>query len=249
MHLKKLFSVENKVIVVTGASSGIGLALACGLSSLGAKVIALDKVVSEITVNNVTQIYADITSDEAMQALVDCLDNTGGICDGLINAAGITLGGEALTYDDVSWQATINVNLTAAFRLSKTIGNIMSRSQRGGSIVNITSIGGHLGFPGNPAYAASKGGLSAFTRSLAYDLSQYNIRVNNLVPGYTRTPMNASSWADFSRRLERERRTLLGRWAEPEDFIGAAVFLCSDASSYVTGTDIVVDGGWLSKGM
>ena len=125
----------------------------------------------------------------------------------------------------------------------------MIRQNKGGSIINITSIGASQGFPNNPAYCSTKGGVRQLSKALAHDWGKYGIRVNNLVPGYTHTPMNQKSWEDNNLRQERAAHTMLGRWAEPEDMIGAAIFLASDASSYVTGSDLYVDGGWNSKGI
>src|SRR3546814_10706102 len=113
-----------------------------------------------------------------------------------------------------------------------------------GSVINVTSIGAELGFPGNPGYVASKGGVAAMTRALALDYGQQGIRVNNLVPGYIRTAMTEGSYADPESRPARAARTMLGRWGEQDELAGAAIFLASPASSYVTGRDVFVYGGW-----
>ena len=120
-------------------------------------------------------------------------------------------------------------------------------TENGGSIVNITSLNSELAFPNNPAYVSMKGGLKQLTKSLALDLGKYNIRVNNIGPGYIKTNMTKNSWKN--KRQEIEDRTILGRWGEPKDLIGTAVFLLSPASDYITGQDIYVDGGYLTKGM
>jgi NAD(P)-dependent dehydrogenase (short-subunit alcohol dehydrogenase family) len=125
----------------------------------------------------------------------------------------------------------------------------MMKDQRGGSIINITSIGAELGFPDNPAYVAAKGALKQLTRSLALDLGSFGIRVNNIGPGYFRTDMTNGSWNDPQLKEDRTRRTILGRWGQPEDLAGAVIFLASDASRYITGQDLYMDGGWLAKGL
>ena len=117
----------------------------------------------------------------------------------------------------------------------------------GGSMINITSLNSELGFPNNPAYVSMKGGLKQLTKSLAIDLGEFNIRVNNLGPGYIKTNMTTGSWKN--RKIEIEDRTILGRWGEPEDLLGAVIFLLSSASNYITGQDIYVDGGYLAKGL
>jgi gluconate 5-dehydrogenase len=119
----------------------------------------------------------------------------------------------------------------------------------GGSIINVTSIGAVQGFPGNPGYVASKGGLRLLTKALALDLADKNIRVNNLAPGYIHTAMTDKSFNDPQRHQERLARMMLKRWGKPDDLIGAAIFLASEASAYVTGQDIFVDGGWTAKGL
>ena len=125
----------------------------------------------------------------------------------------------------------------------------MMKDQGGGSIINITSIGAELGFPNNPAYIAAKGALKQLTKSLALDLGPFGIRVNNIGPGYFRTDMTKGSWNDPQLEEDRIRRTILGRWGEPDDLAGAAIFLASEASRYITGQDLYVDGGWLAKGL
>jgi gluconate 5-dehydrogenase len=121
--------------------------------------------------------------------------------------------------------------------------------KKSGSIVNITSLAAELGFPDNPAYVAFKGALKQLTKSAAYDLSKFNIRVNSVGPGYIKTNMTAKSWDDKKMKKERSDRTMLGRWGKSEDLIGTVIFLSSDASSYITGQDFYVDGGWTAKGL
>jgi gluconate 5-dehydrogenase len=141
------------------------------------------------------------------------------------------------------------VNLTAVFVLCKAVGQKMINSGEGGSIVNVTSIGAEQGFANNPSYAASKGGVKQLTKALAVEWGEYRVRVNNIVPGYTNTPMNAKSWSDPDLKEQRASNSVFKRWAEPSELVGPAIFLASQASSYVTGSDLVVDGGWLAKGM
>ena len=136
----------------------------------------------------------------------------------------------------------------APFQLSKRFAKMM-KEQGSGSIINITSIGAELGFPNNPAYVAAKGALKQLTKSLAVDLGQFGIRVNSIGPGYFKTDMTQSSWNDPQLQKDRTRHTILGRWGEPDDLTGAVIFLASDASSYITGQDLYVDGGWLAKGL
>ena len=147
------------------------------------------------------------------------------------------------------WNKTILINLTVPFQLSQLVANHMIDKKISGSIINITSLGAEFGFPENPAYCASKGGLKQLTKSFAYDWAKYNIRVNNIGPGYMRTDMTKKSWSDSKLREERTRHIMLERWGDPKDLSGICVFLASDSSEYITGQDIYVDGGWTAKGL
>ena len=228
-----MFSVKNKVVIVTGSSGGNGSAIVKGLEKLGAIVEGGDLP------------SYDITTDKHRKLLVQQALNHKGKIDGLINCAGITRGNNVFDYDDEDWENTYQVNLKAPFELSREVARYMKNS--GGSIINITSLNSELGFPNNPAYVAMKGGLKQLTKSLAVDLGKYNIRVNNVGPGYIKTNMTKQGWKN--NRKEIEDRTILGRWGRPEDLVGTIVFLLTSASSYITGQDIYVDGGYLTKGL
>jgi 2-deoxy-D-gluconate 3-dehydrogenase len=171
-----------------------------------------------------------------------------GRIDILVNCAGITRPSPSETYPDEDWAKTLEVNLTAIFRLCKLAAQDMI-PRRSGVIVNFASIGAVLGFPNNPAYQASKGGLLQLTRALATDWAKYNIRVNTICPGYTRTAMTEKSYSDEKTKAARASRNMLNRWANPEEMVGPVIFLASDAASYVTGSELFVDGGWCNSGL
>jgi|TARA_R110002110_G_scaffold9467_2_gene46500 gluconate 5-dehydrogenase len=228
-----MFSVKDKTIIVTGAKGGNGSAISDGLEEYGATVVRAD--LPRYNVRNPIQL--DMLVAKALQ-----YDNR---IDGLVNCAGITRGNDLFEYTDKDWEDTYEVNLKAPFELSRKVAKHMK--EHGGSIINITSLNSELGFPNNPAYVAMKGGLKQLTKSLAVDLGKYNIRVNNVGPGYIKTNMTKQGWEN--NRKEIEDRTILGRWGEPEDLVGTIVFLLSSASSYITGQDIYVDGGYLTKGL
>jgi NAD(P)-dependent dehydrogenase (short-subunit alcohol dehydrogenase family) len=143
-----------------------------------------------------------------------------------------------LDYDISDWDATYKVNLLAPYRIMQKVARSMVH-KKSGSIINITSLASEFGFPGNPAYVAFKGALKQLTKAAACDLASYGIRVNSIGPGYIRTNMTN----------QRTDRTMLGRWGESKDLIGAVIFLSSDAASYITGQDLYVDGGWTAKGL
>lgn len=165
-----------------------------------------------------------------------------------MNAAGISLPAQSAESELARFRATVATDLTgvyatilAAYPLLKNAGSA--------AIVNVTSINSIRGFPGNPGYVAAKAGLAGLTRALAADYASDGIRVNALAPGYVATEMTAKSFADPVMHEARRRHTMLGRWGQPADMIGAAIFLASDASAYVTGQEIFVDGGWTTKGL
>jgi len=228
-----MFSLKDKIIIVTGANGGNGSAISDGLEEYGATVVRAD--LPRYNVRNPIQL--DMLVANALQ-----YDNR---IDGLVNCAGVTHGNDVFDYTDEDWNDTYEVNLKAPYELSRKVAKHMKET--GGSIVNITSLNSELGFPNNPAYVTMKGGLKQLTKSLAVDLGKYNIRVNNVGPGYIKTNMTKKGWKN--NREEIENRTILGRWGEPKDLVGSIIFLLSSASEYITGQDIYVDGGYLTKGL
>ncbi|MEO2048273.1 MAG: glucose 1-dehydrogenase [Pirellulales bacterium] len=256
-YLETMFSLEGKVAVVTGASRGLGLAMAEGLLRAGASVILvgsneqrLEQATNAFTEQGLSASYFQCDLSDATQTadLAETIAKEQSRIDILVNNAGVTLPHDALDYPEEAWRKTFAVNLDAPFQLSKQFASMM-KDQGGGSIINITSIAAELGLPNNPAYIAAKGALKQLTKSMAYDLGKFNIRVNNIGPGYFKTDMSTGSWNDPQLREDRTRRTLLGRWGEPGDLAGAIIFLASNASQYITGQDFYVDGGWLAKGL
>ena len=170
-----------------------------------------------------------------------------GKLDVLVNAAGITNSHYA-TDSTSSFVQMIQTNLIAVHETCSVASGYMKVSG-GGSIINITSIGSELGFAGNPGYVSSKGGLKMLTKALANDLAEFNIRVNNIAPGYIRTDMTKGSYEDKVLNQDRVNRMIIKRWGEAGDLSGAAILLASDASSYITGIDLFIDGGWTAKGL
>jgi NAD(P)-dependent dehydrogenase (short-subunit alcohol dehydrogenase family) len=243
-----IFSVNKYNVIVTGGSRGIGLALAEGFSSAGANVIILDINPPEVE-GNYNYINCDLGNQDNIQVVLDRIFSDGFIPKVLINCAAVTIPAPSHQYSDSDWRRSISVNLDGVFTLCREVGRIMINSSISGSIINFTSIGAEQGFANNPGYAATKGAVKQLTKALAVEWGEYGIRVNNIVPGYTNTPMNSKSWNDPLLKKQRSDHTVFGRWAEPAEMVGPAIFLASDASSYVTGIDLVVDGGWLVKGM
>jgi len=241
-----LFSLTGLTAIVTGASRGIGFALADALAAAGASVFALARAEGPSTAfaHDVEYRTCDVTL--GIEGICEEVARRHGRLDVLINAAGITMPGTDEAQRLAQFDETLSVNLSAVYASCMAAEK---RMRAGGSIVNDTSIGSLLGFPNNPGYAASKGGVRMLTKALAVDLGPRGIRVNSLAPGYIRTDMTERSFQDARAHEARRRQTCLGRWGTTDDLIGTAIFLSSRASAYITGQDIVVDGGWTAKGL
>jgi NAD(P)-dependent dehydrogenase (short-subunit alcohol dehydrogenase family) len=249
-YLHSLFSLRGKVAVVTGASRGIGAAIVDALAGAEAYTIGIGRSEAPRIPFRAGADYrqCDVLDADGFEAICASAVETKGRLDILVNAAGITLPKASSADPSDNFERTLAVNLVAAHRCCQVAAGHMKRAG-GGSIINVTSLGAILGFPGNPGYVSAKGGLGALTRALAMDFADDGIRVNNIAPGYVRTDMTAGSYNDPVRHAERLQRMMIKRWGMPEDFAGAAVFLASKASSYVTGIDLIVDGGWSAKGL
>jgi NAD(P)-dependent dehydrogenase (short-subunit alcohol dehydrogenase family) len=240
------FSVSGRVIVVTGAGRGNGRAIAVGLARLGATVFGIDLEFTDGE-DAFAKIPCDATDESATNAALRTILEGAGQLDGLVNNAAVNHTATE-PYGRAAFERAITTNTWAPLRLSHAAAEAMKQGGRG-SIVNITSLGAHLGFPDNPAYQASKAALGQITRAMAVDYGRFGIRINNLCPGYIVTPMTQRSYEDDERREARSRRMILNRWGKPEDLIGPCAFLLSDAASYVTGIDLTVDGGWMARGL
>lgn len=241
----KRFDLSGKVAIITGAGSGNGKAISKALKEHGAAIIEVDLVFKDAdsTIDRLAGNVLDMALIE--KALKLALSKSTGLV--LVNNAGITMP-SAGQYSRENWDKTIAVNLTAPYLWMEALRN-HAKNFSYCSIINITSLAAERAFPDNPAYIASKGGLKMLSKAFAEELSVFGFRVNCLGPGYIRTPMTEQSYKDENKRNARSRQTFLGRWGETEDLAGTVIFLASDASAYVTGQDIYVDGGWLSKGL
>ncbi len=242
-----MFSVQDIEVVIVGGSRGIGEALVSGFVKANANVTMFD-INAPSEIKGYEFIKCDLSIKSSIEeALTEYYKQKN--IKVLINCAAITLPGQSQSYSDENWYKSLCVNLSGIFFLCREVGRRMIDQKLGGSIINFTSIGAEQGFANNPGYAATKGGIKQLSKALAVEWGEYGIRVNNIVPGYTNTPMNSKSWNNPVLKKQRENNTVFGRWANPEEMIGPAIFLASNASSYVTGIDLVVDGGWLAKGM
>jgi NAD(P)-dependent dehydrogenase (short-subunit alcohol dehydrogenase family) len=253
-NIYDIFSVAHKRVLITGAANGNGMAIAKAFGDAGSQLFLVD-----IDQDNLMIVASDIekkTNTIVKKAVVDLSDayeveqflDKNNNFEVVINNAGITRGNHLFEYSDLDWDLTYRVNLYTPYKIMQKISKNMSK-KGAGSIINITSLAAELGFPDNPAYVAFKGALKQLSKAVACDLSSYNIRVNSVGPGYIKTNMTSKSWNDEKLRSDRENRTILGRWGESSDLIGIVIFLASDASSYITGQEFYVDGGWIAKGL
>jgi len=249
--MEGIFSIENKVIIITGGGKGIGYHLAKNMAKRCAYVYAVDIEFSKIDENVdkfLFQEKCNITNYKKFEKICDKIFKKHKKIDVLINCAGVSFSEQKQNtfYPVEKWLDTINVNFTAAFNCSQAVIRHMIKNSTG-SIINMTSIVAEQGFPRNPAYNASKGGLKMLGKALAKDWGRSGIRVNNLGPGFIKTDITKGRYDNKKSRKVRAERTLLGRWGEKDDLIGPCVFLASDASKFMTGQDLYVDGGWLAN--
>jgi 2-deoxy-D-gluconate 3-dehydrogenase len=252
--MSDLFRVDGKIALVTGAATGIGAAIARALADAGADVACHGNTrPADATCEAIRKggrraiaVQGDLSNRRAAPGIVDATLKEFGRVDILINNAGLIRRSPAVDHSEADWDLLLEVNLSSVFRLCQLAGRVMLEQKRG-KIVNIASL---LSFQGGvfvPAYAASKGGVAQLTKALANEWSSKGVNVNAIAPGYVRTTNTTALQNDETRNRQILERIPAGRWGEPEDIAGAAVYLSSRASDYVHGQVLAVDGGWLSR--
>ena len=243
--------LSDRVALVTGAARGLGLAIAQGLARAGALVVlngrdaaALANARAEIESAGGTADVAvfDVTDRDAVRAGVEAIEARHGAIDILVNNAGIQRRHPVAEFPAVDWDAVIATNLTAPFQVAQAVLRGMVARGRG-SILNIASLTSELGRPTIVPYTAAKGGVRQLTRGLATELGPTGVRVNAIAPGYFVTEMNRALIDNEAFDAWVKSRTPMRRWGDPKELAGIAVFLCSDAASYITGQTVFVDGG------
>lgn len=248
------FDLSGRTALVTGANTGLGQAIALGLAAAGADIVAVGRSAPTETAEKVAAlgralhaIPADLSTTAPIADVVARARDAVGDIDILVNNAGIIRRADSLDFSEEDWDAVIDTNLKTAFFLSQAVARTWVGAGRGGKILNICSM---LSFQGGirvPSYTASKSGLAGLTRLLACEWASKGINVNGIAPGYFATNNTEALRADEGRNRDILARIPAGRWGDPSDLAGAAVFLASDASAYVHGTILTVDGGWMAR--
>jgi len=252
--MKNLFDLTGKLAIVIGGSRGLGRGMATGLLNAGARVVIASrnaeaveqaaKEMTEATGSVCRGIALDVTSLDAIKAFIAKVDAEFGRIDILINSAGINVRKPALEFEEADWDRVTDTQLKYVFFMDQQVGKYMVEHGIRGRIINVGSISSMVGLKNIVAYVTSKGGILQMTKALANEWAQYGITVNAIGPGYCFTEMTRPLLSKPGVKDKYEERIPMGRLGEPEDMATTAVYLASDASCYVTGQMIYVDGGW-----
>lgn len=252
--IQDLFGLKDKIALVTGSGRGIGFTLARGLARAGCTVVLNDIEEDRLSeaVNSLAQneliahgSVFDVTDETAIAKGIDAIEKTIGPIDVLVNNAGIQIRGPLENFNSADFRRVIDINLTGAFLVAKTVVQGMIR-RKAGKIINVCSIQSELARPTIAPYTASKGALRNLTRGMATDWGKYNIQVNAISPGYFKTEMTRALYEDEKFDAWLRSRTPANRWGDPEELVGAVIFLASRASDYINGHNLFVDGGMMA---
>jgi NAD(P)-dependent dehydrogenase (short-subunit alcohol dehydrogenase family) len=255
--MSALFDLKGRTAVVVGGTSGIGQALSLGLADAGADVIASSRrpdavqqtaLEIEARQRRTLRVISDVREPVSLVHLRDAVLKEFGKVDILVNCAGITKRGPTLDYPEQTWRDILETNLTGTLHGCQIFGKPMLE-RRYGRIINIASLSSYLGLFEVAAYGASKAAVASLSKSLAVEWSRHGVMVNAILPGLFRTEMNAQLLDDSARGREFLLRSPIGRWGKVEELVGAAVFLASEAASFVSGHLLAVDGGFLASGV
>ena len=246
-NILDLFSVRKLNVVITGASKGIGLHLASFFANAGSNLLLVGRSRS-VKKKKKVKYYevCDVNDSLKFNNICNKFTKKFGKIDVLINNAGVSLEVSSEKKKLEIFLKTLENNLISTYKCCEVVYPMM---KTGGSIINISSIGSLLAMKNNPGYVASKGGINSLTRSLAEDYSKKKIRVNAILPGYIKTSMTQKSYKNLKKKNERQNKNIINRWGEPRDLIGVIIFLATKSSSFVTGTNIPIDGGFSIKGV
>jgi len=251
--MKKIFEISTKIAIVTGASRGLGKAIAIGLAKAGANIVVTDVLDTSITVKEIKKLgrdamglKIDVSKKQDVEKMVQQTITKFGKIDILVNNAGILRMGNAENMKQEDWEKVIQVNLTGQFLCAQAVGKQMIK-QKSGKIINIASIAGLGGYAQSAPYSASKAGIILMTKTLAVEWGQHNIQVNAICPGVFATDMTDNFLNDKQFVDMIKARVPLGRYATPDELVGTVIYLASKASDYMTGHALVIDGGWTAS--
>ena len=249
-----LFSLEGKSAIVTGANTGLGQGISVALAAAGAHVFGVARRSCAETAQKVqemggcfTEVIADLSDFSAIEKIMKEVSAQTDRIDILVNNAGIIKRCDAIEVTPEDWDAVVDLNEKMVFFLSQAVAKQWIADGQGGKIINIASMLGYQGGIRVPSYTASKSAIVGLTKALANEWAQYNINVNAIAPGYMATNNTTQLRSDESRSEDILSRIPAGRWGTPEDMYGAAIFLASQASAYMNGFTVAVDGGWLAR--
>jgi NAD(P)-dependent dehydrogenase (short-subunit alcohol dehydrogenase family) len=253
-EVRRMHELSGRVALVTGAASGLGRAMAWGFACFGADVAVVDRdavaaeaaaaAIAAATGRRAAAFAAEVSDERDVESAVERAVAKLGPIDVLVNGAGHNIRRPLVEYTLAEFDSLFHVHVRGAFLFCRAVGRQM-QARRRGSIINIASILGHVGVTNVSAYAAAKGGLVQLTKVLVLEMAPYGVRVNAIAPGYIDAPLTRQHTPEARRRIA--ERTPLGRFGEARELIGPAVFLASDASSFVTGSSLIVDGGWTAQ--
>lgn len=248
------FDLSGKVAIVTGCDTGLGQGMAVGLAQAGCDIVGINIVEPVDTIAKIEalgrkflSLKADVSKIDELPKLIDQAVTTFGHVDILVNNAGIIRREDALKFSEKDWDDVMNINVKSVFFMSQTVAKQFIAQGRGGKIINIASMLSYQGGIRVPSYTASKSGVMGITRLMANEWAKEGINVNAIAPGYMATNNTAALRADEGRSNEILGRIPANRWGTPEDLMGPIVFLASQASDYINGYTIAVDGGWLAR--
>ena len=249
-----MFDIKDKVAIVTGANTGLGQAICVAYAKAGAKVLGVARrscAETKAKIDAIGGIFNECTADLSSTTPIDNIIKTAiglySTVDILVNNAGIIKRADAVDVTEEDWDSVINVNQKVVFFLSQAFAKVVFAQNKKGKIINIASMLSYQGGIRVPAYCASKSAVIGFTRSLCNEWASKGINVNGIAPGYMETNNTEQIRSDSKRNDAILERIPQGRWGRPEDIAGAAIFLASEASDYINGFTIAVDGGWLAR--
>lgn len=248
------FDLKGKVAIVTGCDTGLGQGMAIGLAKAGCDIVGINIVKPTETIEKIAEtgrkfvdIRANLMKLDDIPSIIDRAIAECGHIDILVNNAGIIRRNDAIDFSEQDWDDVMNINIKSVFFMSQAVAKQFIEQGKGGKIINIASMLSYQGGIRVPSYTASKSGVMGITRLLANEWAKHSINVNAMAPGYMATNNTAALRADEARNQEILDRIPAQRWGTPDDLAGPVVFLASDASSYINGYTIAVDGGWLAR--